>query len=105
MKAGSLTTRVFLEQQSTTQDAMGQPQTTWTLVSKVWAEIRYKRGIESIQADQMTSLVTCKIRIRLRSDVHAGMRVRSAGTTYNITAVLPDDIKREFLDLICAVQP
>lgn len=105
MKAGALRTRVFIEQQSTTQDAAGQPLTTWTTLATVWAEIRYRRGLESIQADQMTSQVSCRIRIRWRTDVHAGMRVRSAGTTFNIHAVLPEEVKREYVDLVCEVQP
>jgi len=103
MKAGALRTRVFIERQSTTQDAVGQPLTTWTTLATVWAEIRYRRGLEAIQADAMVSTAHARIRIRWRTDVTAGMRVRSAGTTFNITAVLPEEIKREYVDLVCEV--
>lgn len=103
MKAGALRTRVFIEQQTTTQDAVGQPVNTWTTLATVWAEIRYRRGMESIQADSMTSVVMVKIRIRYREDVTAGMRVKSAGTTYNVTAVMPDAVTKDFLDLACEV--
>lgn len=105
MKAGALRTRVFIEQQSTTQDAVGQPVLIWTTLATVWAEVRYRRGLESIQADAMTSTVVARVRIRYRSDVHAGMRVRYGGIVYNITAVLPDVNSKDFLDLTCEVAP
>lgn len=103
MRAGLLNNRVTLQTQSATQDALGQPVTTWTTLATVWANIKHSSGIESIKADALTSTVRASIQIRYRSDVTTGMRALVGTTKYNIIAALPDMEKREFTNLVCEV--
>ena len=103
MRASTLNTRITIQQQSTTQDALGQPVNTWTDVANCWADVRHKSGVETIKGDTITSVVKASIRIRYRSDVTTAMRVVVGLIKYNIQAVLPDVAKREYVDLACEV--
>lgn len=104
MRAGELKDRVSLQQQSTTQDAIGQPITTWTEVVKLWANIRYQSGVEVIKADAPTSVSKVSIQIRKRAGVTSVMRVvDAAGVVYQILDVLPDMQHRDRINLPCQV--
>ena len=69
----------------------------------VWARIRNPNGLEAIKADATTSIVKASIRIRYRTGLDASMRVVHGNTYYSILAILPDEVKREFIDLACQV--
>lgn len=101
MKAGTLDQRVTIKSQSTTQDSIGQPLTTWSDVCTVWASILHKNGSESIKADQDTSKVPASIRIRTRSGITAAMRAYHGTTIYEIKAVTPDANRSGHMDLVC----
>lgn len=103
MQAGRLNRRVTIQHQGASQDDWGQPVTGWVDVASVWADIRMRSGIEAIRAGSPVSVVQASIRIRYRQGVTAGMRVVHGDTTYNITAVQPDESGRQFLDLIAEV--
>ena len=103
MRSGSLNRRVVVQQQSTTQDAVGQPVLTWTTFATLWANIRHASGAESIKADALASTVRASVRVRYTRTVTAGMRVVDGATTYNIAAVLPDMGGKEYTDLVCEV--
>ena len=103
MRAGKLNSRVLIQQQSTTQDALGQPVATWTALTTVWASIVHVSGVEAIKADALTSTVRASIQIRYNATVAAGMRAVSGATTYNIVAVLPDMARKEHTNLACEV--
>ena len=87
MQAGRLNRRCALQQPATDKDEAGQPIPGW----------------EAIKAGAPVSTIQASIRVRYRAGITAGMRVTHGGTIYNITAVLPDVARREFLDLICEV--
>lgn len=103
MRAGTLNSRATIQQQSATQDALGQPVQTWTDVATVWANIKHASGIESIKADALTSTVRASIQIRYKTGLTSGMRVVAGAVTYNVVAVLPDMEKREYTNLVCEV--
>lgn len=103
MQAGKLNQRVTIQKLTSGQDAIGQPVTTWEAVATVWANIRYKSGLETIKADAETSIAKASIRIRRRTDVTAGMRVSHGTTVFDILAVLPDESSRSHVDLVCEV--
>jgi SPP1 family predicted phage head-tail adaptor len=102
MRAGTLRTPLTIQQQAVTQDAIGQPLTTWTTFAEVWGDLRYKSGAEVIRADAESSAVKCSIRIRYLAGVTAGMRVTDGATTFDIEAVMPDQ-HRVYVDLVCRV--
>lgn len=103
MRPGLLNTRVVVQQQSATQDALGQPVQSWATFATLWANVRHTSGIEATKADAIASVVRASIRVRYRADLTAAMRVVHGSTTYNIVAVLPDVGGKEYVDLACEV--
>lgn len=103
MKAGPLNSRITIQHLVAGQEPDGQPVDVWTELATVWANIRNLRGSEAIRADKDTSTVQTSIRIRRRNDVTAAMRVVYGSTVYEIKAVLPDEIERDKVDLVCEV--
>lgn len=103
MRPGLLNTRVVVQQQSATQDALGQPVQSWATFATLWADVRHTSGIEAIKTDAIASVVRASIRVRYRGDLTAAMRVIHGSTTYNIVAVLPDIGGKEYVDLACEV--
>jgi SPP1 family predicted phage head-tail adaptor len=102
VRAGSLNRRVTIQQHVTGTDELGGPIDTWEDVATVWANIRHLSGAESIRSDVSVSEVKASIRIRFRMDVTAAMRAVYGTTIYDIRAVLPDAVGREYCDLVCA---
>ncbi len=104
MRGGQLRDLVSLQQQSSTQDEIGQPILTWTEVAKLWADVRYLSGLEAIKADAPTSISKVSIQIRKRSGITAAMRLVDAdGVIYQILDVLPDMQHRDRINLPCQV--
>ena len=103
MQSGRLKHFVTIQRRSETRDAIGQPVVSWVQVAQVFADIRHQSGLEQIQADAPTSTVRASVRIRYRAGIDAGMRVLHRGVAYNITAVLPDEVGRQHVDLACEV--
>ena len=103
MRPGLLNSRVVVQQQSTTQDALGQPVLSWSTFATLWADVRHTSGIEAIKDSAIASVVRASIRVRYRGDLTAAMRVIHGSTTYNIVAVLPDIGGKEYVDLACEV--
>jgi len=105
MQPGKLNRRVRLMQPGTVQDDIGQPVPGWTLLIKVWANIRYLNGIETIKAGQPSSITRASIRIRRGPALNAGMRVEDEvdGTVFEIKSLQPDAEHRERVDLTCEV--
>lgn len=103
MRAGQFNRRITLQRRTPGTGPIGQPINTWEVVATVWASVRHASGLETIKADALTSVVKASIRIRFREDVSAGMRVALAGVFYDIRAVLPDLVGRQYVDLVCEV--
>lgn len=101
MNAGSLNTRVTIQQNTPAQDDIGQPIASWATLATVWANVRHVSGMESIQGDADASSLKASVRIRLRRDVTNAMRVVIGSKTYEIRAVLPDEERLDYLDLSC----
>lgn len=103
MQAGRLRNKVKLQALADVQDELGQPVQTWADVATVWADIRTMGGIESIKANASTSIIKASIRVRYRTDINAGMRVLHGSTAYDIKAVLPDEGRKQYVDLVCEI--
>lgn len=104
MDAGKLNRRIVIQSQTATQDAIGQPlPDTWTTFATVWAHIKFNSGYESIKGEAVASIARASMRIRYREDITNKMRVTHNSITYEIKAVMPDEAKREFVDLACEV--
>jgi SPP1 family predicted phage head-tail adaptor len=103
MDSRGLNRVVVIQTPTATQDAAGQPIPTWATLATVWANIRHLSGVESIKADAESSTVKASIRIRRGVAVDASMRVVHGATNYQIRAVVPDEIDRDKIDLVCEV--
>jgi len=103
MNIGSLNRRVTIQQPSASQDSVGQPVNTWSTLATVWANVRMLNGTETIKADAQVSQAKASIRIRRRTDVTTAMRVVLGSTTYEIKAVLLDEVGKRYVDLACEV--
>jgi len=104
MNVGKLNRKIVIQSQTATQDAIGQPlPDTWTTFASPWAHIRFMNGVETMKGDSPTSVAKASIRIRYREDITNAMQVVYNGITYRILAVLPDEAKREHVDLACEV--
>lgn len=103
MNAGKFNRLVTIQRPDTTAvDELGTPiPNVWVDVAKVWANIRYLSGAETIKSDADMSVVKVAIRLRgYRTDITAGMRINDT-VLYDILAVMPDEVKHEFVDLAC----
>lgn len=102
MQAGQLNTRIAIERRTSAQDEWGQPiPDAWAPVAMLWGNVRHMGGAEAIRADAVTSSVRASIRIRWRTGIDAGMRVKVGAAVYEIKAVLPEMARREHVDLVC----
>jgi len=100
MIAGLLRERVTILQSVPTQNSYGEVEAAWQVLAEVWGRYEVLRGREFFDARQMQEEVTARVTIRYRSDVAVGMRLRVRGTEYRITAVIPDERRKE-LQLMC----
>ena len=101
MYAGQMRTRLLWQRPIQGQDAAGQPIDGWTDVGPDWADFRVLSGLEAIKADAVTSETKASCRVRYREDLTPDMRaVLASGATYSVTAVLPDEARRVYVDLV-----
>jgi SPP1 family predicted phage head-tail adaptor len=96
--AGRLRHRVTIESASEAQDAFGEPIMSWGTLATVSAEKLDLSGRELFQAQQVNAKVTTQFRVRHRSDVTAKMRLKHAGTYYDIESYAdPTGLKEELV--------
>lgn len=100
-----LNSRITILQRQPGQDALGQPTEVWTTVATVWGEIRHPSGVEALRADAQVSVVKASIKVRRQAGITSAMRAVYGTTTYDIQAVLPDEVERQNMFLVCQVVP
>lgn len=88
MKAGNLRFRAILEQATETRDSVGAVVQTWAAVATVWADIEPLYGRELIAAQQVTSDMTARIRMRWRAGVTPKMRIKQGARIFDILSVI-----------------
>lgn len=103
MRIGTLNRQIIIERLSREVDGLGQSTGEWEPYATVWANIRHLSGLETIKAGAESAIGRASIRIRYRRDLTTAMRARHGDTVYAITAVLPDEQRREHVDLTCEV--
>ncbi|RYF75068.1 MAG: head-tail adaptor protein [Comamonadaceae bacterium] len=103
MRAGALNRRLAIWRPEEGSDDGAQPVQIWVDVATVWADVRFLNGTESLRADAVSAVSKASIRIRYRTDVSTSMRAFMGGTEFRIVAVLPDEQRRQHVDLVCEV--
>ena len=101
-QAGKLNTRLNIERRTSSQDELGQPVETWSLVAAVWGSVRHLSGVAAIKSGADGSTVKASFRIRYMAGIDSGMRVTVDGKHYNIVAILPNKAER-YIDLVAEV--
>lgn len=104
MQAGKLNERVLIQRPEITQDDFGALLKKWVDVGEVWANVRFPRGAEFQRGNTDLRTVSASVRLRFRRDVNADWRVVHRGRILAITAVLPDEAGKQYVDLICIEQ-
>ena len=97
----ALNSQIVIRQRAAGEDAHGQPLETWADVCTVWAEIRHPSGLETIKAGAEVSVVRVSIKVRKRAGITPAMRVVHGAALYDIEAVLPDEVERLYMHLVC----
>lgn len=98
--ASDFVERIELQTQLTAQDAAGQPPTSWITVAKLWADVRYTGGLETIRAGAPAAITRVSVRIRHYPSVNAGQRLLHNGRVLHINTVQPGP-RRAWIDLVC----
>ena len=88
MRAGRMRHRVVIQQQTTTQDSLGQPANTWNDLDTVFAAVEPLSGKEFFDAQQVNAETTTRFRLRYRSDVTHDMRISFRDRNYNIHSII-----------------
>lgn len=109
MDAGKLRDRVAFDAPTQTLDGSGGTEAGWTAVGtgsfQCWANLRYLRGGETVQAARLTGKQPALVTIRRNSvsdKVTASWRMRDlrSGAIYNVRSIVPTD-DRAMLELLC----
>lgn len=108
LSAQSLNRRISIEENVPIQDSWGQPAENWAEIFKLWANVKMLPGISvaksMLAGGTEVSRALGSIRIRTRSGINAGMRVK-IGTSqiFDIKAVVPDETDRRYVDLVVEI--
>ena len=104
MQAGTLRHRITIQRKvagSPQQNAVGEPDVTWTDYLVVSASVDPITGNEPFIAQEHLSRVTSKIRLRYREGITSDMRVSFNSNVYDIKAVLNWGERNVELLLLC----
>ncbi|MNY00839.1 Phage head-tail joining protein [compost metagenome] len=103
MRLGTLNRQVKLQRLVETPTGTGGSTIAWVDVATVWANIRLLNGLETVKSDFPVGVSGGSVRIRWREDVDPTWRVLYVSNgiekVFAVTAVLPDLVGREFIDL------
>jgi SPP1 family predicted phage head-tail adaptor len=91
MNAGQLRHRVTIQARTQTQDASGDPVTSWTTLATVWGAVEPIRGREATFAgDQVLGETDTRVRLRYSpaaAQVTPGHRLEHQGALFNVVSV------------------
>jgi len=104
LSAGELNKRITLQAKSVEDNSIGGYTETWNDLATVWASVEPLQGKELLQAQQMNSVVSTKIKIRYRKGITSDMRISYGGKYYNIKGnPINPGMRNEELHLMCEV--
>ncbi|OZI32537.1 head-tail adaptor protein [Bordetella genomosp. 10] len=101
MAAGSLNRRVRLQHPQQRENPANEADLEWVEFASAWASIRHTSGLKALIAGADRPIVRASVRLRYRRDVSMGMRLVHGDDHYVVEAVLPDEDRREYVDLVC----
>ncbi len=87
IRSGQLRQRIQIQSRSDVPSASGEPAAVWSLVAEVWASVEPLLGREFFAAQERSSTVPTKFRIRYLAGLVPRMRIIWAGRWFDIRAV------------------
>lgn len=97
----ALNSQITIRQRASGSDALGQPNGGWETVTTMWAEIRHPSGVEQLRGGGQVTTVSASIKVRRRTGITGAMQAVHGSTVYDIQAVLPDEVERQYMFLVC----
>ena len=98
MRAGQLRNRVHIQEQTRERESSGavDPDEGWRTVARRWASIEALSGSESVDAGQIQSVTTHRIKVRYFADLRVQHRIKYGARVFSLNSVLDmDGRKRE----------
>jgi SPP1 family predicted phage head-tail adaptor len=99
---GRLNQRVRLETPTLTPDGQGGHTATWGLLAVVWARVEPLTYRETLQATQVTAVLSTGVTIWYRSDIAANQRIRLRDRVLQIESYQDPTGLRDELRLLCS---
>lgn len=101
MRAGQLRHQVAVQSRTLTSDGMGGQTESWETKYTVYAGIWPVSARERVQAGQMETTITHRLRLRYQAGITTAMRVVFDGRTFEIVSIINPDERNISLDLLC----
>ena len=91
---GSMREQIVVQSASTSADAEGQLQQSWSTYKTVWARVEPIQGYERDKDDHLISGSYRRFTVNHRTDITLLMRVSWSSSFWNITDVQPSPDKK-----------
>jgi SPP1 family predicted phage head-tail adaptor len=101
IRAGELRHRIELQERATTQDAAGEPASTWETFAQVWAALERTPGSEVWASAQRNARVPTVFRIRHVDGARPDMRVVLGARVYDVKSVVDPTGRGAEMQLVC----
>ena len=102
MKIGRMDQRIEIQDnQSSTQDAHGNPISDWRTVLRCWAAVSPVSGSEAIVGNQVNGKRPIKITMRPIYDVTPKHRIRVGTRLFDVNSVADVDSAGRVMELVC----
>jgi SPP1 family predicted phage head-tail adaptor len=102
IEPGEFNRPLNLERRTLTVDANGENVETWSVITRLWANVRPLSGREFFEAAQLKSDITHRVRIRYYGNITTKDRLDLDGRKMNIAApIIREGEGREAMTLMC----
>lgn len=95
-QAGQLDRRITIQTFTSSTDAFGQRNKSFSTLASVWAKVVEKSGSESEESNQIVAVKKVHFFIRHRSDLNEQMRIVYNNKTYKIESIINDESRDSF---------
>jgi len=100
LSAGDMPHRVTIVRDSVTRTDGAEARVRGE-VATVWARVEFLSGSEAWKAQQNNATVNAKVTMRYRTDLKASDRIEWNGWRFEIKGLIPDEVRRAGLVLMC----
>jgi SPP1 family predicted phage head-tail adaptor len=102
---GTLDQRIALQVNTLAPDGGGGYTESWQTYAVVWAKIVPLGAGDTFGSDRLESRVRHRVMLRRRDDIMAGHRLAVDSRTLKVHAVFNQDVRAQFMTLLCEELP